>query len=224
MDNHKKIILSATCFNLLFEYSMRGVNNIRINPLLPLILFFTYFILFTMVEDLLVRFRLGAYQLIILAFSYGAIYDAWVSGVVFSQPGWYGINWRNLILVGTVWWGAIQAVLTFYLANRLFPRDWNHRRLSGVGWALCLFSQFLIIGVFQASGKLPQGTPVGKRTIILLFIIGITLFFATIRSRKNVSPSFLPSRFLDWLSAATCFIFLFSALFLGKNPSDTQAS
>jgi hypothetical protein len=41
--NHWKIVFAAVGFNLLFEYSMRGINNLLVRPLLTLFLFLANF-------------------------------------------------------------------------------------------------------------------------------------------------------------------------------------
>ena len=81
------LILAATGFNLLFEYSWRGVNNIIQVPLLFVALFILYMTLFTILDDLIVEFRLRDYHLVIAAFFYGTIYEFLASGALYYQQG-----------------------------------------------------------------------------------------------------------------------------------------
>lgn len=136
--NRFRIVITASLFNLLFEYSLRGLNNLKVQPFLPFILFPIYFSLFTLVEDLIVRWRLRDIQLMLLSFIYGTIYLAFISGILFLPPLYLGINWGALFYINLVWWGALQSILTFYLANLIERRDWNHPRMSMMGWAICL--------------------------------------------------------------------------------------
>ncbi len=212
-----KLITFATIFNLLFEYSLRGINNLFVQPLLPLVLFITYFSLFTMVEDLIVRFKLKDYQLMILSFFYGTLYLAYISGLVFIKPYFFGIDIINLIFVNVVWWGALQAVLTFYLANLFFPRNWNHTKLSLKGWLLSLGLNGLAIFIFQKSGFIPSGTPLGNITVFIILFISLGIFIVSLRN-KNQQTIFKKSNFLNKLSFVTIALFLFSAIFLTKDP------
>ena len=225
MNNRWKIIVIATAFNLLFEYSLRGINNLKTQPSLPFILFPIYFTLFIMLEDLIVRYKLKAYQLMIISFFYGTIYLAYTSGIVFIKPNWMGISLIPLLYVNIVWWGALQAVLTFYLANLLSPRDWNHSRMSMFGWTVCIIINILAILVFQKSGLIPTGSPTGRFTIFIIILISLGLSILTIRrSLKEKINSFITNRFLTILSFSTVILFLFSAIFLIHDPIKSNTS
>lgn len=217
MTNRWKIILIATAFNVLFEYSLRGINNLKVQPVLPFVLIATYFTLFTMIEDLIVRYKLKAYQLMILSFFYGTIYLAYISGLAFIKPSFLGIAWLPLIYVNVVWWGALQAVLTFYFANRICVRDWNHPRLSQKGWIICVGVNFFSIYLFQKSGVIPAGTPIGKLTMLTILIITLVAFTATL-TKKTTIRRFQNSKLLNFLSLLTVLLFIFSAIFLTHDP------
>ncbi len=207
-----KRVLVATLFNLAFEYSLRGLVSIRFMPLLPFILFVSYFTLFTLVEDLIARFKLKDYQLMILAFFYGTIYDSWISGVNFLPPLFLGVNWVNFFVVNFFWWGLLQAILTFYLAGRIAPRNWQEPLLTKRSWVICLVIQFLIIGLFQKSGVIVYGSSFGKLMMLIVLLVIFFIFKKQIRKNELVVGEFLPSRFLDFLAIATFFFFLFCAL------------
>jgi len=225
MNNRWKIIFIATLFNLLFEYSLRGFNNISAQPSLPFILFATYFTLYIMVEDLIVRFKLKDYHLMMLSFVYGTIYCAFTSGLAFINPTFLGVAWGPLILINLVWWGALQAVLCFYLANWFNPRDWNHARLSKFGWIGCIAGTVFVLFLFQKSGVIPLGTPLGRLTVwVIVLLSGIVCSISFRKNRQSKSPAFVKSRLLTILSFATIALFLFTAMFLTHDPIQANTS
>ncbi|MBS1194557.1 MAG: hypothetical protein H6R29_489, partial [Methanomicrobia archaeon] len=61
-------ILLATVFSLLLEYAVRGLPTLTESPLLFPLLAAAYLSYFTMVQDLVVRFRLGDRHLVGIAF------------------------------------------------------------------------------------------------------------------------------------------------------------
>ncbi len=223
MATRWRIVAVATLFNILFEYSLRGVNNLRVQPYLPFILFPIYFTLFTMVEDLIVRFKLKDYHVLILSFFYGTIYITWISGIVFVPPLFLGIKWSALFFINIAWWGFLQAILTFYLANALGRRDWNHPRLSRLGWVVCIGVQLVAIRLFQGSGVIPHGTPLGKFMILIVLLISFTVFLKSLSGKREITE-FRKSKFLNMLCFATICLFIFSAIILTGDPvrSDTS--
>lgn len=217
MNNHWKIITVATIFNLLFEYSIRGLSNVQAQPVLPFLLFFIYFTLFIMLEDLIVRYKLRDYHLMILAFFYGTIYCAYTSGLAFINQSFIGIAWVPLLLVNVVWWGSLQAVLTFYLANLISPRNWNHPRLSTNGWISCLVVNILTVLIFQVSGKVPIATLPQNIVVFILLAINMLLFILSIHYNQ-VSTTFITNKVISFISVGSVFVFLFSVFFLIHDP------
>lgn len=225
IGNRWKIVLIATGFNLLFEYSMRGINNFPKQPVLPLILFAAYFTYFTMLEDLIVRFRLGDYHLFVASFFFGTIYVCLVSGAAFTPPLILGINWGYLLFINLVWWGAVQAVLTFYIANRLSPREWSHALLSKKGWTLMMFLNGFVVLLFQLSGVIPQGTLSGIIVMVIILTASALIFWKLQpKQEEKASPEFKRSRVMDYLSIATAAVFFVCAVFLIFDPSHLGAS
>ena len=223
MNNRLKIILIATIFNLLFEYSLRGINNLMVQPVLPFILFSIYFTLFSMVEDLIVRFKLKDYHLMVLAFFYGTLYGALTSGIVFIRPSWFGVAWMPMILVNIAWWGALQGVVTFYLANLISPRDWDHSRLSHKGWVICLTINVAAVLLFQTTGLIPTGTPLGRWSIFITALVSLLLFIFLLRRKSDHKP-YKKNVFLTTMSFMTLFLLLFSAIFLIGDPIRSNTS
>jgi len=212
MSNRWKIILIAVAFNLTFEYSLRGFVNLKLVPGLILLLGVTYFSLFTMVEDLIVRYKLKDYQLMLLAFFYGTIYMTWASGSIFYQPNWRGINIGLLLIINIVWWGAIQGVLTFYLANKISPRDWNHPQMSKVGWAVNLIVSLVCLRIFQLSPVVPHGSGQGQVTIFVILIISLVLTIISIKKNQE-TINFESNKVLDTLAWGSWAVFGLSAIF-----------
>lgn len=226
MDGMWKIVLIATAFNLLFEYSMRGINNLRTQPILPLILFTTYFTLFAMLEDLIAQYRLKDYHLMVMAFSYGIVYQCLVSGAAFASPLFLGINWTSVLFVITVWWGAVQTVMTFYLANRLAPRDWNRTGLSKKAWTTLLSLNGLMVPLFQRYGGIPKGTGLGIAIMFLILISSVVVFWKILPDKEERSriPEFRKDRVMDLLIVLTIIIFTICAIVFTFDPVKRGAS
>jgi len=143
--NRFKIVLLATGFNLLFEYSMRGFGGLfRRGFFLLLFLYLSYY---SVVEDLIVRYRITNRQLIVVAFCFGVIPEAFLTGVLFAPPLVLGVNIPQFLFINIVWWWCLQGLVTFYFATRIVQRNWNHRRLGKFGWGIRLG----YIGVYHCS-------------------------------------------------------------------------
>ncbi len=226
ISNGWKIVLIATGFNLLFEYSLRGANNVVEQPLLPPVLFTSYLTYFTILENLIVKYRLKDYHLMIASFFYGTIGVCFASGLAFTPPLLLGINWPSLLFVNLVWWGAIQAIVTFYVANRLAPRDWNHGLLSKTGWAVALFLNGSTFVIFQLNQFVPRGTSTGHEVTIFVLIIAAVIFQKTLPNKepRNSSPAFKKDKVMDYLSLSTAILFFVCAVLLIHDPTYSGAS
>jgi hypothetical protein len=212
VSSRARIVLIATVFNLLFEYSLRGLNNLAAQPFLPVFLFVVYSSLFLIEEELIRRFRLRDSHLVLLAFVYGSVYLCLVSGAAFVRPTALGINWSAVLFVIVVWWGVLQSVVTFYAANRLAPRIWSEPPLSAGAVGLAVAINLTCVGVLQASGRIPVGRPGGYLTMAILGIAGLLAFLWSTR-RSASSGEFEKSTFLDVLVIVTVAIFVYSAAF-----------
>jgi len=209
----------ATLFNVFFEYSMRGMNHLIAQPLLLPLLIYTYFTYYTLLEDLILRYRLKDYQAMVISFFLGTIYQCYVSGDAFIKPNFFGINLGRLLFVTLVWWGAIQTVMTMYLANRLAPRRWDRKPLSQQAWITVLLLNAFAVIVFQNSG-IPKGTLLGKLTMIVILILTTRVFFSLLppAEQRNRPPEFRPDVFIDVLSAFTVAVFILSSVALARDP------
>jgi hypothetical protein len=215
VGNRIAIVAVATGFNLLFEYALRGLNNLARQPALPLILLAAYASLFVMQDDLIRRWRLRDYHLIVLAFTYGTVYQCLVSGAAFVEPSALGLNWGTLLFTVVVWWGLLQSVLAFYIANRIAPRDWHARPLPWYAWAAALAVNLGTIVLFQRSGLIPTGTPVGY--MMMLIVAGAAAWLvAQLRPWPSDEPpaEFRPRSLLDMVATLSVLLFVLSAVFL----------
>jgi hypothetical protein len=213
LSNRFSLILYCALFNLLFEYSGRGIKQFLTRPLFILVLFGIYFTYFAMLEDLIVRFRLKNYQIFLCAFLYGLFPIAFLTGNLFSTRVYSGImvagvNIGTLFIVGILAWGVVQGIVTLYLANRLQPRDWNHPRMGKVGWALAVLYQAVVMIYAHQNPVTPRGTVTGYLSFAVLVIVAAVLF---IRSLKTPGPSprpFQPLKVMDFLAFGSIAIFL----------------
>jgi hypothetical protein len=222
--NHWKIVFVAVVFNLLFEYSMRGINNLLVHPMLPLFLFLVYFPYFALVENLITKYRFHDYHLLLVGFFFGTAFTLFVPATQFVEPQAFGINWFALFFVNFVWWGAVQGILTFYFANRLFPRNWRHKLLSRTR-QMAFLAILIIVGLtFRISIQLnipeaPQIPPSAYVIIAFLLIITALVFWKMLPRSVSEIPVYGKKRFLDVLAAATIGIFMFCAVFLTYDPT-----
>jgi len=224
LSNRFKIIFLAIIFNLSFEYSMRGIHGF-FKPVLPFILLGFYFTLYIMLEDLIVRFKLKNYQLVLAAFLYGIFPMAFATGVLFTNPQFLGINWGTLFYVGFLWWGILQAIFTFYFANRIVRRDWNHPKMGKLGWVLAIGYNVAVL----ASLKLlnPYLSPVQPIAyVIFILIASVTALFLWQSIEKNKDRKvwqFEPSKIMDFLSFGSFILFVFlGSYFIGGQIADPR--
>ncbi|MDH7477415.1 MAG: hypothetical protein QHH17_03420 [Candidatus Bathyarchaeota archaeon] len=221
--NHWKIVFAAVGFNLLFEYSMRGINNLLVRPLLSLFLFLAYFPYFALVENLITKYRLRDYHLLFVGFFFGIAFTLFVPATQFVEPQAFGINWFALFFVNFVWWGTIQGILTFYLANRLFPRNWRHKLPSRVQ-QMAFLAILIIVGLtFRISIQLnipesPEISPSAYVIIAFLLIVTALVFWKVLPRSVSEILVHRKERFLDVLAAATIGVFVFCAFFLTHDP------
>ena len=214
------LILAATLFNLLFEYSLRGINALFSDPLQLLTLFVLYFSLFTLVEDLIVRFRLRDYHFPVMAFFYGTLYQFFASGSAFFRPGFLGVDWVTLVLVNIVMWASVQGVLTFYLATRVFPRGPHTPLLSERGWALALIVNLLALALIHTGSHIPAPGMIPSVVLMVILIVTAVLFRWQVKKTewRSAYVPFRKSTILDLLCLFTIVIFFFSALVLVHDP------
>ncbi|KYK32633.1 MAG: hypothetical protein HXS46_04565 [Theionarchaea archaeon] len=218
ISNRFSLILYCAIFNLLFEYSARGLPQFISRPLFMFALFGIYFTYFSMLEDLIVRFRLKNYQIFLCAFLYGLFPIAFLTGNLFNTNVYSGImlagvNMGTLIIIGILAWGVVQGIITLYFANRLQTRDWNHPRMGKVGWTSAVLYQLLVMIYAHRNPVTPRGTPLGYLVFGLLVIVAVTLFIRSLKIPKPSIQPFQPSKFMDFLAFGSVAIFFILGTF-----------
>lgn len=219
MSNRIKIITLATIFNLCFEFAFRGAQGIFLHKGLIVVLFFIYFAYFSIVEDLIRRFRPTNQQLLLVAFCFGLLPITFLTGVVFQRPLFFGLNVGNLFFINIVWWWALQTILTFYFATRLVPRDWDGPPMGRLSWFLSIgYILAVHLGNFRNSAILPRGPGIGYLIVIILFFA--CLFYLRRYLPRSSRPVYVPEKsgLLDILAFGTVVVFLFLGLFVANHP------
>ena len=218
VSNRFSIIFYCALFNLLFEYSARGVFEFINRPSFILILFGIYFTYFAILEDLIVRFNLKNYQIFLVAFFYGLLPTAFLTGNLFNQNIYYGlvladVNFGTVIVIGILAWGVVQGMITLYLANRLIPRDWSHPRMGKIGWIVAILFQVFAMGVAHLNPVTPRGTVLGYLVLGVLLVISAGLFMRSLKTSRSEPQVFQPSVVMDVLAFGSIILFLILGTF-----------
>jgi hypothetical protein len=146
-----------------------------------------------------------------------------VPSTQFVEPQAFGINWTAFFFVNLFWWGMIQGVLTFYIATRLFPRNWNHKLLSHIQ-KIVLIAILILVGLLYriniqlSMPQAPQIRPEAYLTITIILVITAFVFIKTI-PKQTIAISQRRERVIDLTSALTILLFLFCAVFLTRDPT-----
>ncbi len=217
MSTKFKIVLIATLFNLSFEFAFRGVAGLRVIPHFFWFLFLFYFAYFSIVEDLIRRYHITNKQLLLVAFCFGLLPETFLTGSAFMPPLVAGLNWYVIFFVNIVWWGFIQGLLTFYLANRLVKRSWNEPFMGKLGWILSVLYLGGIIAInFFHSQTLPRG-PKGAYIIVLIMFLGLLIYLKSkLTAPQQPVYEFQKSALLDIVSLAAVIGFLYSGAVLAR--------
>jgi hypothetical protein len=219
-----RIVLLATLFNLAFELAFRGAAGMVATPGLPIGLALIYISYFTIVEHLIRRYDVANLDLLLIAFAFGLLPIAFLTGIVFAPPLAAGVNWRVLLGVNVVWWGFTQGLLTLYFARRVSGRDWKEPSFArGTLAAAVVFLVLAHAGRFASAENLPRGAASGYLVIFVLFGIAVAALRARLRLRTS-GDSFVRSRFLDVLAGATLAVFVGVGLFVAREAAFDPAT
>ncbi|MGD2248321.1 MAG: hypothetical protein PVF58_07920 [Candidatus Methanofastidiosia archaeon] len=223
MINRFKIIFVATVFNILFEYSMRGIGGLFQRGFF--LLFFLYLSYYSLVEDLIVKYKITNKQLIIIAFCFGVIPEAFLTGSIFSPPLFVGINIPRFIFINLVWWGCLQGLITFYFANRIVNRAWNHRKLHNFGWGIRItYIACVSLFTFFASPILPKGPVMGYIVVFGTIAAGVIYLKKTLIAPQQDAYPFERSHILDFLSFGSIIIFIILGTFVATTQTLVEGS
>lgn len=188
------MVFGAVLFNLVCELWVHGAVGF-LNPVLTgslIVLYSTYFL---MLEDLVVRYRLGEVHVLLAGVIFGLWHETFTTGSVFAPGSPLGVNPVVVVLASVFWWGVMQSVVGLYFANRfLGSRDWGHRRIGKLGWALCLlFSLQAAQTIFRIEGSSPTGY------IVSLSFLASAVFVFVYTKKPEAVTVFQRSRPLDVL-------------------------
>lgn len=208
-SNKFKIILLAVVFNLFFEYAVGGVNRIFEKPLTLIWLFFIYFCLFAMLEDLIRRFRITNVQIFVFAWCFGILPELYLTGSIFTEPLILGINWLSFLTINIVWWGTLQSLVTLYFAGRLVRRNWEGKPMGWPGWCLCIaYITFICSVSFATSETLRRGPFEGYIVAILFQLAGAAWLVFSIPKEQRPTWQFESHWLLDAVAFGTVVAFL----------------
>lgn len=213
------IALGATGFNLLFEWSLRGLAHYGERPLLPFFLVLQYFTFFLLLDDLVRRHRLNDLHVLAITAVLGVLYQSFVSGAAFrGNVGLAGINWGGLAFVIFIWWLPYQAVLAMYTSTRLFPRDWQRKPLPGLARIALLLLNLGGVALFAVSG-IPRGRPISYVVMgsLLLIAIGVALWSMPRKSEEQPAPERRPRWFFDLLAGGSVLLMLVCMVLPGRS-------
>lgn len=96
--------------------------------------------------------------------------------------------------------------------------------MSRRGWVIAATVNLVVIGLFQASGQIPRGTPAGYVTMAVVVAVAGALFWrlASRGGRPPRAPR--PVLALDALVVATVLVFTACAVFLTSDPTKLGTS
>lgn len=229
ISNRFSLIFYCALFNLLLEYSARGAGQFFARPLFVLSLFFIYFSYFAMLEDLIVRFKMKNYEIFLAAFIYGLFPLTFLTSNLFNAKIYWGltalgINWGVVFVIGILAWGVLQGMITLYFANRLIKRDWNHPKMSMLGWCAAIGYHLAIAYMSLSNSVKPRGTLLGYVAIGVLALIVVSLLIKSLKTPRPELKTFTSSKIMDFLAFGSVIIFLIlGTLFVSKVKIITSA-
>lgn len=206
MSAKLKALLVAVVFNLLFEFSIRGVGGLFAQPLYPLWIGLIYLAYYAIVEDLVRRFNLSNLQLLLLSFTFGVIPEIFLTGSILTPSG---INWGAFFFINIFWWWPLQGLLTMYVAHRIVPRDWKEKSMGWLGWSLTI--GYLLLLILRGLRTTPKGPAIFG---IAFMIIGSLTLYLWLRSQHTKNYALEQSRILDALGISTTVFYLFLGFFI----------
>lgn len=219
--NRYLIVLLVTLFNVIAELSLRGVFEAFRSPLLIPWIFLNYFLYFLLMEDLIGRYKLNDLTAYVAAIFFGVTWMLIGPSIVFIPPLVAGINWIGFIFVNVVWWGLLQTIIPFYLANRIIFRD-SEGPLFSNSMQKKIFIAFGIVTLLFRLGAITFPLPnILAIVIILPILYGLyKLFHKLVSQAPTISVPHVQNIFLDILSIAILFYLVYSIIFIAADKTD----
>jgi hypothetical protein len=115
---------------------------------------------------------------------------------------------------------VLQGNLTFYLANRIQPRDWEHRKVRVIGWMMCILYQLGVILLARRNPVAPYGTTSAYLFLLVFEIVFPVAFILTLRRfRQEKASAFVALPIVDFLSFVSVLLFLMFGTFFSRGPT-----
>nr|KXH77194.1 MAG: hypothetical protein AM324_12910 [Candidatus Thorarchaeota archaeon SMTZ1-83] len=152
LDTARRIILLCTGFNLIAEYSARGIVGF-FYQLLPVWLFLAYFTFFHMIAHVASVTKGSERAVLFAAISLGLPFIIFSTGTAFATGEIIGYL-TIIFIIMFFMWGLTQTWLPLAAGGYFFGWDISDYRLSDKGWILCIayliaFCAFSFIGAVK---------------------------------------------------------------------------
>lgn len=225
------IILYCVLFNLLFEYSARGLGFTIEHPIFYLFMAGIYASYYAIFEDLIVRFKLTNLQIGLFALFWSFypitfITNNLINPDIYGGIAFQGVNLGALLFISLIAWPFLQGVFTFYLANRLSPRDWDHPRMGIIGYVLAIGYLLMIPRISNQAAAVGNVRVITYAIVAALMLLILALFIISVRrGQRRSAPTFERLPFMDFLVfASVVILFVLGTFFYrGEQVTTTQA-
>jgi len=217
INSRWKIVLIASFFAWLMEYSLRGINNFLKTPQMAVLVFVNYFVYLALIEDFIGRFKLKDYQVWIVAQFFGLLWQLVSVSAVYYPPFVFGIGLGDLLINNLVWWTTIQTVFATYIAHRLIQNVDRLKPLLGKFGIFVFFVFFVLISASWRFFVTPAVTPWQFLVMFSLTFLFAGFSYQQISSNLKKGVQLAPfeaNKFLDGLSLFTVVFLVFSFFFL----------
>lgn len=194
-----KLILVCVVFNLLLELWVHGIGGF-LNPVLTISLFLIYLSYFIILVDLIVRFNLRDYHVLLIGFIYGMLQETLNTGSVFNDAFVLGVNPIYIFMANILWWGILQSVFAYYFAKTIVKDSEDEFNKMGLrGWMFAIGINVFFFGVLGIEDNYPDGTAVGYLVSLTLVVITIAIFVIEIKKKTKGILRIEHVRFVDTL-------------------------
>ncbi len=209
-----------TVLNLFGECAIRGFGAIEKYPQLFIAIPIIYFTYACIIEDSISRHKLNDKQAYVLGIGLCFLWQLCMPLAVMAPPRILGLNIGVLIFINILMWPAIQTVLFFYIAQRLFPRVDNQPFL------VIKFRNLMIMIFCGVTFVMHLGFGlIGYKNIIgvimlILLGVGCLRWFNNSLQRVDNQANKANSRVIDVLGLLTITVLIYAAFFI---PMKTTA-
>ena len=207
-------MFAVTILNILGECAIRGLGAIEKYPQLFIAIPIIYFTYACVIEDSISRYKLKDKQTYILGMSLCFLWQLCMPLAVIAPPRILGLNIGVLIFINILMWPAVQTVLFFYIAQRLFPRD-NNQPFLGLkvrNLMIALFCGVTLV-MHLGFGLIGYQNIIGVVVLILLGVGCLRWFKNSLQKLDSQANKFY-SRFIDGIGGITIILLVYAAFFI----------